>query len=137
MRNVLSIDSGQLRRMTPLWTPELRRAFHGAVETLYAITQTPSEERDYRDSLPETPSSEYTFRLVDELQLADHVAFLAHSQEGVHDISAACVEESDNGLVIRLASNETPSQRTVSGLEKILATFSNGARSGIIRPATV
>ncbi|KAI7781806.1 hypothetical protein LA080_014296 [Diaporthe eres] len=116
--------------MTPLWTPELRRDFHEAVETLHAIDEIPSEERDYRSSLPDIPSTYHTLRLRDELQLADHVAYLAHSQEGVHAISAACVEESDNGLVVRLASNRTPSTRTVSGLRTILATFSNGARRG-------
>lgn len=116
--------------MTPLWTPELRRDFHEAVETLHAINEVPSEERDYRPLLPDIPSTYHTLRLGDELQLADHVAYLAHSQEGVHAISAACVEESDNGLVIRLASNSTPSSQTVSGLRKILDTFSNGARRG-------
>lgn len=116
--------------MTSLWTPELRRDFHEAVETLYAITANPSEEKDYRGSLPDTPSTKYALRLKDELQLADHVAFLAHSQEGVYAISAACVEEGDHGLVIRLASNRTPSTPTVSGLTNLLNTFSNGAREG-------
>lgn len=116
--------------MTSLWTPELRRDFHEAVEVLHEITEMPSEERDYRSSLQDIPSTYHTLRLGDELQLADHVAFLAQSQEGALEISAACVEESDNGLVIRLASNRTPSTRTVSGLKKILDTFSNGARRG-------
>lgn len=120
----------KVRRMTSLWTPELRRDFHEAVETLYAITANPSEEKDYRGLLPDKPSTKYALRLKDELQLADHVAFLAHSQEGVHAISAACVEEGDNGLVIRLASNSTPSANTVLGLTKILNTLSNGACEG-------
>lgn len=116
--------------MPLLWTAELRRDFHEAVETLRSITENPSEEEDYRNSLPDIPSTNYTFRLKDELKFADHVAFLAHSQEGVHAISAACVEEKENGLVIRLASNSTPSAKTVLGLTKILNTFSNGARDG-------
>lgn len=120
----------KVHRMPLLWTPELSREFHGAVETLRSITENPSEEEDYKNSLPDIPSSHYTFRLKDELKLADHVAFLAHSQEGVFAISAACVEESKNGLVIRLASNSTPSEKTVSGLTKILNTFSDGARDG-------
>lgn len=120
----------KVHRMPLLWTPELSRDFHGAVETLRSITENPSEEKDYRNSLPDIPSSHYTFRLKDELKLADHVAFLAHSQEGVFAISAACVEESKNGLVIRLASNSTPSEKAVSGLTKILNTFSDGARDG-------
>lgn len=116
--------------MTWLWTPQLRRNFHEAVETLHAITENPSEEKVYRDSLPDSPSTDYTLRLGDELQLADHIAFLAHSQEGARAISAACVEDCDNGLVIRLASNSTPSEQTEDGLTKILNTFSNGARRG-------
>jgi hypothetical protein len=120
--------------MVSLWTRELRQGFHEAVEDLHAITANPSEERDYRDSLPDIPSTHYALRLRDELQLADHIAFLAHSQEGVHAISAACVEESDTGLVIRLASNSTPSTLAVTGLTKILNTFSNCARQGKISP---
>lgn len=123
--------------MPLLWTPELRRDFHGAVETLRSITENPSEEEDYRNSLPDIPSTHYTFRLKDELKLADHVAFLAHSQEGVQAISAACVEEGESGLVIRLASNSTPSAQTVLGLTKILNTFSNGACDGKTWSVTV
>ncbi|KAH8771770.1 hypothetical protein F5883DRAFT_415569, partial [Diaporthe sp. PMI_573] len=118
--------------MVSLWTRELRQGFHEAVEDLHAITANPSEERDYRDSLPDIPSTHYALRLRDELQLADHIAFLAHSQEGVHAISAACVEESDTGLVIRLASNSTPSTLAVTGLTKILNTFSNCARQALV-----
>ncbi|KAJ0108382.1 hypothetical protein J7T55_005359 [Diaporthe amygdali] len=93
--------------MTRLWTPQLRREFHKAVETLYETSNNPSEEINYRNSLRDAPPSRHTLQLRDELQLADHVAYLAHTQEGAYTISAACVEENENGLIIRLASNRT------------------------------
>lgn len=116
--------------MSHLWTPRLRRDFHEAVEKLHDVTKTPSEETSYNLTLSESDSQTYTLRLRDELQLADHVAFLAHSQEGVEAISGVCVEEVDAGLAIRLASNRTPCQETVSGLRKILSTLSHGAAQG-------
>ena len=77
------------------------------------------------DMPPETSCS-----LRDELQLADHVAFLAHSQEGVEAISGACVEEGQAGLIVRLASNHTPCPATVSGLQRLLCSVGGGATQG-------
>jgi len=84
----------------------------------------------YRDLPTEADTNTYTLLLRDELQLADHVAFLAHSQEGIEAISGACVEEIQAGLIVRLASNHTPCPATVSGLRKILGTVGGGAAQG-------
>lgn len=115
-----------------MWTPRLREDFHQALETLYAETKTPSAEASYCESLTEGDSKNYTLRLRDELQLANHIAFLAHSQEGVEAISGACVENVGDGLIIRLASNHTPSRGTVSELRRILSTMSRGATQGVL-----
>lgn len=56
----------------------------------------------------------------DESQLADDLAFLCHCQDGVQYVSAVTVQEHDAGLVIVIASNETPSDEVVDGLKKIL-----------------
>jgi hypothetical protein len=120
--------------MPYLWTPRLREDFHQALETLYAETKIPCAEAAYCEPLTEEGSKNYTLRLRDELQLANHIAFLAHSQEGVEAISGACVEDVGDGLVIRLASNHTPSQGTVSQLRRILSTMSRGATQGELLP---
>jgi hypothetical protein len=120
--------------MPDLWTPKLRKDFHEALETLYAETRTPSAEALYCESLSEADSKNYTLRLRDELQLANHIAFLAHSQEGAGAISGACVEEVRDGLIIRLASNQTPSKDTVSKVRDILNTLSRGATQGELLP---
>lgn len=119
--------------MASLWTPNLSRNFYTAVESLLSLTQNPLEEEAYSTALANAESTGYTLRLKDELQLADHIAFLAHSSEGVHAVSAACVEERDSELLIRLASNQTPPEATVSGLREIIRTFSEGIQHGKVR----
>lgn len=121
--------------MPSLWTPKLREEFHSAVEDLYSNVQNPLEEKVYRESLSQACPTPHTLRLKYELQMADHIAFLAHSQEGTRAISAACVEETHTGFTIRLASNHTPSLPTVECLRKILHTFEQGARLGKARKA--
>lgn len=51
---------------------------------------------DYR--LDDETAGRYTMRFLDELQIAGHVAFLAHAQEGAHAVSAICVEERSNTI---------------------------------------
>ena len=119
--------------MPYLWTSRLREDFHQALEKLYAETKTPSTEASYHELLTKADSKNYTLQLRDELQLTNHIAFLAHSQEGVEAISGACVEEVEDGLIIRLASNHTPSPGTVSELQTILSTVSRGATQGKAR----
>lgn len=118
--------------MPYLWTARLRQDFHQALETLHAETKTPSLEVSYNEI--GTGSKNYTLRMRDELQLVNHIAFLAHSQEGVEAISGACVEEVRDGLTIRLASNHTPSPDTVSKLQNILSITSRGATQGQLLP---
>jgi hypothetical protein len=116
--------------MPYLWTPRLREDFHQAVEALHKKTKNPSAEVSYCESLTKVDSNNYTLQLRDELQLVIHIAFLAQSQEGVEAISGACVEEVGDGLIVRLASNHTPSPGTISGLERILGAVSRGATQG-------
>ncbi len=118
------------RKMTSLWTPKLQQEFHEAIERLCGVTTSPSAEASYPEPPAETEPGTYTLRLRDELQLANHVAFLAHAQEGVQAISGVYVEEAEEGLVIRLASNHTPSQSVVLGLQKILDSMARGAAMG-------
>lgn len=60
--------------------------------------QTPYREINYRDRLRgHEQSSDHILSLRDEGQLADHIAFLAHTREGSSRITALCVEERPNG----------------------------------------
>ncbi|OAA62856.1 hypothetical protein SPI_04396 [Niveomyces insectorum RCEF 264] len=122
--------------MTKLWTNKLEGDFHRAVETLRGINETPSEAESYR--LQELPhggdDGQYTLHPKDELQLANHIAFLAHATEGASAVSAVCLEEpaddgDSGGLVVRLASNEAAKPAIITGLEALLLTVSEGARS--------
>lgn len=123
--------------MPNLWTAELQYAFHSTVEKLHKrVEKNPLAEVDYRTQNRQyekrNDNSQYTLSLMHELQLADHLAFLAHTEEGVKAISAVCVEEKgdgldegDDGLLVILASNETPSDETVSGLQTLLNVLSS------------
>ena len=85
----------------------------------------------YRDHHPvDDQPSTHLLRFKHELQIADHIAYLAHSQECVEAISAACVEEHDDGLVLRLASNHSPTDFTIAGLRTLLGSISIGAARG-------
>lgn len=122
--------------MHNLWIPKLQQDFHEAIENLHLGTAIPSQELSYDQFHTEEESTKYSFCLGDELQLANHIAFLAHSNEGVEAISAACVEEGENILTIRLASNHPPSQSTVKKLQDILNIVSIGAvKRELIYPA--
>ncbi|KAB8293405.1 hypothetical protein EYC80_007723 [Monilinia laxa] len=78
-------------------------------------------------------SKTYALLHEEEQHLADHIAVLAQAREGPHGVSAATIEECSNktlpSLVIRIASNETPSERVVDGLHKCLNTVENIARA--------
>ncbi|KAK3942874.1 hypothetical protein QBC46DRAFT_405934 [Diplogelasinospora grovesii] len=120
--------------MPDLWTPKTREEFHRGVETLIKVqSKLGLSPRHYdRSSNPRDldTSHDYTLRLQDELQLADHIAFLAHAQEGAFHVSAACVCETPEGLVIRVTSNETPGSATVSGLRNVLQVIQDYANAG-------
>ncbi|KAI1210105.1 uncharacterized protein F4807DRAFT_467240 [Annulohypoxylon truncatum] len=118
-----------LDKMPSLWTPELIQNFYNAVRKLYNLTQTPCEEGLYGNLPIQEDFNEYTLRLGDELQLANIIAFLAQAQEGQAAVSGVCVEENEDRLIIRLASNEAPSQTTLDGLNNILDIMSKGVRN--------
>jgi hypothetical protein len=124
--------------MPRLWLPQARTKFHKEVDMLWT-------HRDKIDLNPEhygphsttrqDCSNSYTIRLRDELLLADHIAFLAQSEEGVRHISAACIQENEDSLEIRLTSNETPSAERISGLRGILDVIQDYAETGSITSA--
>ncbi|KAG7103713.1 hypothetical protein HYQ44_017801 [Verticillium longisporum] len=103
------------------WTPSSSRSFHTSVAKLRKRTQNPSEPQFYRGSATPGPDG-HVLSLGDELQMADNLAYLAHSEENVHMVSAVTLEEHPSCLVVVLASNSTPSQSIIAGLSDILAT---------------
>jgi hypothetical protein len=114
------------------WNFELLRKFHTTVEALYAARENPVGDVAYRDGyrLEYGATGPYTMRFLDELQVADHVAFLAHAQEGPRAVSAVCVEERSDGLLLRLASNERPLQDVAAGLRKLFRDLCGGVQKG-------
>jgi hypothetical protein len=50
--------------------------------------------------------------------------------KGAVSVSAACVEETTEGIIIRLASNEAPVNDTVSKLRSLLKVLSDGTKHG-------
>ncbi|TLD07640.1 hypothetical protein PgNI_10963 [Pyricularia grisea] len=70
-----------------------------------------------------------------ELKLANDIAYLACTEEGVRKISAVCVEESRSSLTILVASNEIPTPETVASLQKIGNAISSYASREIHRDA--
>jgi hypothetical protein len=114
--------------MPNFWTPRIQEEFHQALEALRRVTEQPLGETLYRDAQSVDRSTDpHQLQFEHERQIADHIAYLAHSKESVEAISAACVEKHDEQLVIRLASNHTPSEATLSGLGKLLETIRVGA----------
>ncbi|OTA79567.1 hypothetical protein M434DRAFT_18000 [Hypoxylon sp. CO27-5] len=118
--------------MSNLLDQKLEEVLYKEAEGLYKTTKNPSAEVSYPIPSSEAASRMYTLRLAHESQLANHIAFLAQSHEGAKYISAACVEEMKGGSVIRLASNETPSEHTRYGLKKILNTMKDGVTEEIL-----
>ena len=113
--------------MPNFWTPRIQEEFHRALESLRQVTEQPLSETLYRDAHSVDRSTDaHQLQFEHERQIADHIAYLAHSQESVEAISAACAEEHDDRLVVRLASNHTPSEATLSGLEQFLETIRVG-----------
>lgn len=120
-------------KMPGFWTQDLQLSFHQAVEALYARTENPLAEIDYTEQNPQWiqrgNDSQHVLSLMDELQLADHIAFLAQTQEGALAISAVCVEETVDGLVLVLAGNSVPTPKTVEGLSHLMNLLEH-ARTG-------
>jgi hypothetical protein len=117
--------------MSNFWTPATKKEFHRAVENLCNLTKQPLDEKRYRSSGFQGPQeTAHVLSLLDELQLADHIAFLGHSAQDVKTISAVCIEETPDGLLLRLASNHTPVDATVSGLRELLQNLGRGILAG-------
>ncbi|CAI7621364.1 unnamed protein product [Penicillium glandicola] len=100
--------------------------FYRAVRNLCKLTDQPSEEHSYRNT-PPTQSAKHLLKAEDEMQLADDIAFLAQWQEGVKYVTAVTLQEKAHGLVICLASNHTPSNKTVGELNEIMALMTKYA----------
>jgi hypothetical protein len=120
-----------------IWTPRLSLDFHRSVVKLHNQTETPVAAQSYREnSLAE--SEAYLLSFKDELQIADDLAFLSHWKEGADYISAITLQEHTNTLVVLLASNKTPSQTILDGLEdiaEILVKYSSQSKSfNLMRP---
>lgn len=64
------------------------------------------------------------------MQLADDIAFLGQAEEGAKNVTAVTLQEKAPGLVICLASNHTPSDKTVLELDKTMALVSEYASEG-------
>ncbi|KAJ5206804.1 hypothetical protein N7491_002563 [Penicillium cf. griseofulvum] len=103
--------------------------FYQAVRNLRELTDQPSEEHSYRMDIP-PQSAKHLLKAEDEMQLADDIAFLAQREEGVENVTAVTLQEKAHGLVICLASNHTPSDKTVCELDKIMALVSEYASEG-------
>ncbi|KAL2698638.1 hypothetical protein AAEP93_010026 [Penicillium crustosum] len=103
--------------------------FYQAVRNLRNLTNQPSEEHSYR-TYPLSQSEKYLLKAEDEMQLADDIAFLAQWKEGVENVTAVTLQEKPNGLVICLASNHTPTDKTVFELTQTMDLVSNYAFEG-------
>ncbi|KAI3530699.1 hypothetical protein CABS02_14427 [Colletotrichum abscissum] len=120
--------------MPLLWTTDDGIKFHQAVLRLSKLRQTPHQEVNYRQRYRESRQpSDHVLRPEDEMQLADHIAHLAHSSEGFAEIAAVCVEEQlyQQGLLIRLARNELRDTEEVENLRGLLRVLEECA-SGVL-----
>ncbi|KAK2005404.1 hypothetical protein LZ32DRAFT_510872, partial [Colletotrichum eremochloae] len=127
-----------LAKMPLLWTIEDETKFHQAIVQVSKLRQTPRQEANYRHQYRGgLQSSDHVLRLEDEMQLADHVAFIAHSSEGFSEIAAACVEErpDQQGLLIRLARNELQRTEEVESIRCLLRVLEGCASGVLIRNA--
>lgn len=110
-----------------------KQNFHIMVQKLYSKTQEPTRPINYRGGTFHQ-SKEYTLLHEEEQHLADHIAVLAHTKDDAHYVSAATLQECQgscrSSLNIRIASNKTPSGRTVDGMQKCLAIVERFACEG-------
>ncbi|CAG8971025.1 hypothetical protein HYALB_00005262 [Hymenoscyphus albidus] len=112
-----------------IWTEESSEAFYKSFKPLrrrvgennHHILTLPV---DYRRDRRTTNTFKYTLSYEDELQLADHFAFLAAiTENNSKGVSAAVHEEQREppGIIIRLSANATPGPTVVEGLSDILS----------------
>ncbi|KAI1503457.1 hypothetical protein F5X99DRAFT_375291 [Biscogniauxia marginata] len=119
----------KMHKRSNFWTSSMKRGFHEAVSQLRKINDNPEGQKDYRDDFP-LHSEGYILTLHDERQLADDIAFLAHTKDEVYSISAVTILEKSGGITLILASNRTPTDLTVSVLRKILSLVKNYSITG-------
>ncbi|EJT72989.1 hypothetical protein GGTG_09840 [Gaeumannomyces tritici R3-111a-1] len=111
---------------------EVEEKFH---KLSYKLAGTQWEEIHYPRPSRDAGDTGYTLEPHHELKLANHLAFLAQNIGGACSVSAVCLEETEGGLVVRLASNERPPQQTVDGLQEIVDSLSRYSRKEIPREA--
>ncbi|CAD6443249.1 06f1a003-dff2-4b43-a961-2840998a1fbb [Sclerotinia trifoliorum] len=108
-----------------------KRAFHNIVQELFHKTQEPVRPRNYRGATFQQ-SEKYVLLHEEEQHLSDHIAVLTQAKGGPHDVSVATIEECHEryppSLTIRIASNQTPSLKTVDGLRRCLDIVEEIAR---------
>ena len=118
------------------WTFESKQDFHCAVTQLHKRTKNKRPDGDclsYRHERPHLPATnEYALTPKEELQLADDVAFLFPWEESPGTITAATIEEHDDGkkLVVRLGVNEDPKPRALGQLKDMMAIVRSYAIKG-------
>lgn len=116
--------------MPVFWTVDDEARIHRAIVQLSKLRQTPRQEVNYRQQYQgNSKASDYILRFEDEMQLADHVAFVAHGCEGFSEIAAVCIEEQPNqqGLLVRLARNELRYTREVENIRGLLQVLEDCA----------
>lgn len=118
--------------MLSLWTRELKISFHKTVFELAKTRQNPLPPINYRGQLHESNvrQLEHVLSLKDELQLADHIAFLAQVSEGFAPISAVCIEERQAGLKVVLARNELRDAHVLKGLRQVVQALGRCCQEG-------
>jgi hypothetical protein len=114
------------------WTPTSKLTFHENVVKLYNWNREPCGAEDYRCQGSQE-SDQYVLSYGEEQHVADHIAFLAQSEEGARTVSAVTVEEDAGGarLTIRLAGNQTPPEEVLLGLNEIMGIVEAYASEGL------
>lgn len=102
------------------WRPDIKREFHQKVIKLQDWNREPYPPQAYRQR-DKPKSDNHVLSGGVEQHIADHLAFLAQSEEGARTVSAATIEEvaGGNGMTVRIAANETPAKEVLEGLTKI------------------
>ncbi|EHA46573.1 hypothetical protein MGG_15049 [Pyricularia oryzae 70-15] len=115
------------------WTPKTKSTLR---QLAVRLEKTQFDGTIYK-RLPQSNShaESYVLSPYHELKLANDLAYLACTEEGVKRISAVCVEEGRNCLTVLVASNETPIPKTVAALQKIGNAISSYAIREIHRDA--
>ena len=112
-----------------IWCKINENKFRQHVVALAKLTnEVPKDPKTY--STPIVRDAQDYFEL--ECTLAQDFSFMAAAEEGVHSVSAACVEGlNDSGnLTIRLASNSGVNARVKSAFETIVKTLERCAKDG-------